>query len=300
MRALTRVVTVAGAGIVFLAAGAGALWAQADQPAGPPGGPMRFERMGPGPFGPDDALGFVRFEEGLGGKTVSGAPFSATISTQSTEVLSDGNQIQRSTTGTFARDSEGRTRSEMSLPAIGPWASSGKTPPHFATITDPVAGKQYMLDSNRKVARQTALHTGGRHGQNATANDTARPNWAKNKDVTVTSLGTQSIGGVQANGTLYTRTIPAGTIGNAKPIVMTVERWYSPDLSTVVMTKRTDPRMGVRVFQLTDIQRQEPDASLFQVPADYTLRQAAAHAGVRGNWHGQAPAAAAAGQASPN
>jgi hypothetical protein len=92
-------------------------------------------------------------------------------------------------------------------------------------------------------------------------------------DVTTTSLGSQTINGVLAEGTRTTRTIPVGAIGNANPIVITRERWYSPDLQTVVMTKRSDPRTGETVFQLTDIQRQEPDASLFQVPSDYTVKR---------------------------
>ena len=56
-----------------------------------------------------------------------------------------------------------------------------------------------------------------------------------------------------------------------KPIKIVIERWYSPDLQMNVLVKRSDPRMGTTIFQLTDIQRKEPDASLFQVPADYTV-----------------------------
>ena len=90
-------------------------------------------------------------------------------------------------------------------------------------------------------------------------------------NVTTVSLGTQTIGGVSAQGTRTTRTIPAGQIGNEKPIVIVTERWYSPDLQMVVMSKRSDPRTGETVFQLTDVQLGEPDASLFQVPSDYTV-----------------------------
>jgi hypothetical protein len=43
----------------------------------------------------------------------------------------------------------------------------------------------------------------------------------------------------------------------------------------VVMTKRSDPRSGDTVFQMTSIARTEPAATLFQVPADYTVAQAA-------------------------
>jgi hypothetical protein len=40
-----------------------------------------------------------------------------------------------------------------------------------------------------------------------------------------------------------------------------------------VMIKRSDPRTGDNVFQLTNIVRAEPDASLFQVPPDYTMKE---------------------------
>ncbi len=93
----------------------------------------------------------------------------------------------------------------------------------------------------------------------------------RQKETTTVSLGTQMINGVSAEGTRVTRTIPAGEIGNQKPIVITIEKWYSPDLQETVMTKRSDPRMGETVFQLTNIQHAEPAATLFQVPADYTV-----------------------------
>ena len=102
------------------------------------------------------------------------------------------------------------------------------------------------------------------------------------KEVVTTSLGTQTIGGVSAEGTRYTRTIPVGEIGNAKPIVIVTERWYSPDLQMVVMTKRSDPRSGDSTFQMTNIQRQEPAATLFQVPSDYTVQQGPPRGEVRG------------------
>jgi hypothetical protein len=79
--------------------------------------------------------------------------------------------------------------------------------------------------------------------------------------------------GLPVQGTRTTRTIPVGAIGNEKPIVITVERWYSPDLQMNVMIKRSDPRTGDNVFQLTNIVKAEPDPSLFQVPSDYTVKE---------------------------
>ena len=84
-------------------------------------------------------------------------------------------------------------------------------------------------------------------------------------------LGTQTIAGVSAQGTRYTRTIPVGQIGNEKPIVIVSEHWYSNDLQMTVMSKRSDPRFGETSYTLTNIQRSEPAASLFAVPSDYTV-----------------------------
>lgn len=86
------------------------------------------------------------------------------------------------------------------------------------------------------------------------------------------SLGKQSIEGVEAEGTRKTVQIPAGEIGNERPIEIVFERWYSPDLQLVVMTTRTDPRFGETTYRLTNISRIEPAPELFQVPADYIMR----------------------------
>ena len=86
-------------------------------------------------------------------------------------------------------------------------------------------------------------------------------------------LGTQTINGISAQGTRYTRTIPAGQIGNANPIAVVNEQWYSPDLQVIVKTTRSDPRMGQITYTLTNIQRTEPAATLFTVPSDYAVKQ---------------------------
>jgi TonB family protein len=90
---------------------------------------------------------------------------------------------------------------------------------------------------------------------------------AKNED-----LGKQNIEGVEAEGTRSTVTIPAGEIGNERAIEIVNERWYSAELQTVVMTRHTDPRFGESTYRLTNIDRSEPARSLFEVPADYTLK----------------------------
>jgi TonB family protein len=87
------------------------------------------------------------------------------------------------------------------------------------------------------------------------------------------TLGRQTIEGVEAEGTRTTVTIPAGAIGNERAIQITSERWYSPELQLVVMTRHNDPRFGETTYRLTNINRAEPDRTLFEVPAGYTVRE---------------------------
>jgi hypothetical protein len=86
-------------------------------------------------------------------------------------------------------------------------------------------------------------------------------------------LGKQNIEGVDAEGTRTTVTIPAGEIGNERPIEIVSERWYSPELQLVVMTRHSDPRFGETTYKLTNINRTEPAKSLFEVPSDYTIKE---------------------------
>jgi hypothetical protein len=95
------------------------------------------------------------------------------------------------------------------------------------------------------------------------------------------SLGKQTIEGVEAEGTRVTTTIPAGEIGNEQPIEMVFERWYSPDLQTVIMSKQSDPRSGENTYRLTNINRTEPPHSLFEVPSDYTIQESGPPAEMR-------------------
>ena len=84
-------------------------------------------------------------------------------------------------------------------------------------------------------------------------------------------LGTQNIEGLDCEGTRTTTIIPAGAIGNERPIETVYEKWYSKELQLVVMSKHTDPRIGEQTYRLTNIVRTEPDPSLFSLPTGYRV-----------------------------
>lgn len=85
------------------------------------------------------------------------------------------------------------------------------------------------------------------------------------------SLGARDFEGVAAEGTRTVTTIPAGSIGNERPIEIVYERWYSKELQMIVYSRHADPRFGEQVYRLTNISRSEPDRSLFTVPPDYKI-----------------------------
>jgi len=89
-------------------------------------------------------------------KLVKGAPYSATAVTESTQTLSDGNQIIHRNQATYHRDSEGRTRMEQTLKQIGKWVAAGN-PQQIVMIADPVAGYYYSLDVNEHKATKSPL-----------------------------------------------------------------------------------------------------------------------------------------------
>jgi len=95
---------------------------------------------------------------------------------------------------------------------------------------------------------------------------------ANDSHVVRETLVGQSIGGVYATGTRSTRTIPAGEQGNSQEMQMVHETWTSTDLKIPVLVKDSDPVRGTTVRQMNNITRAEPDPSLFQVPAGYTVK----------------------------
>ena len=266
--------------VAALLASAGVARAQETQEAPPP--PQLVIQGGVAGEGGaffENHIELLGFGGGLhGGKVVKGAPFSAVATSETTQTLSDGNHITRKTQTNLYRDSQGRFRKDVTLPAIGPLAASGQ-PHSFVEISDPVAGTAFVLEPDQKIARQihgpTEMGVRTKGGPGGPGGDVFYHKFKESAETTVKteSLGIQTIGGVNAEGTRTTRTIPAGEIGNEKPITIVSERWYSADMQMDVKSTHSDPRFGNTTYTLANIQRTEPVATLFSVPSDYTIEQ---------------------------
>jgi len=255
---------------------------------------------------------------------VKGAPYSATITNESVQTLADGNRIVQTSSGSTARASQGRTRQDFALPAIG--NLSATEAPRLVFIQDPVAQTSYTLNLAEKTAQKLPMPpplpppsgagagipeagvtfstqaagpapgldaagpvhvtsgAAGGPGDGPVSAMTFHKLIAEGQgQATTEDLGTQTMEGVIVTGVRTTRTIPAGAIGNDKPIVIVTEVWTSPDLKAIISSKRSDPRMGEQTFKLTNLVRAEPDASLFTVPPDFKLADGPQHIMYRSN-----------------
>jgi hypothetical protein len=235
------------------------------------------------------------------GRVTKGAPYSAETVSESVQALPDGNRIVNRTTTKVSRDSEGRTRTEQVEP-------SGT---QIISISDPVSGITFMLYPQTHTAVQNGaviVHYQAAEGLSVATSDAVVAKKAaaekkaadaggaqrstffystasggtgglytivedSPKNATREELGEQVIEGVLANGTRTTTVIAAGAIGNDQPIRIVSEEWLCKDLGILVMSKHSDPRTGETSYRVTNINRAEPDPSLFQVPADYKVQQ---------------------------
>jgi hypothetical protein len=302
----------------------GFVWQQTRTVQGPPGAPG----VPPLPPGPDGNFMFIA-SESFEGKIVKNAPYSAEAVTENVQVLNDGNRIVNKFSSMVYRDSEGRTRREQTLKALGV-LGNGQEPMQMIFINDPVAGVAYSLDSRSHTAVKSIpfklelnpkgiiggdaegqrfefrVAPGGNSGAMILTSPSVAPapppppnarvaietqqfslgtgpvtggmsyvfrSTGSSQNTVKTDLGKQMIEGVLAEGTRTTMTIPAGEIGNERPIEIVSERWYSPELQLVVMTRQSDPRSGEMTYKLTNINRTDPVRSLFEVPSDYTVKE---------------------------
>ena len=235
--------------------------------AAPPPPPPPHDMMmmhGPGPGG-----GMMGGEFGEG-KTITGTPLSGDLVISRDTTLADGNRIHSESTTKVYRDTQGRVRREVGVDLATP--ATGNVKRSMVVITDPVAGKRYMLNPDNKSAREMPMRGPKRQGEPREEHMKAMGGPDDSGAVTKEQLGTKAVNGLQAEGVRVTRTIPAGAIGNDKPIEVVTERWYSPDLQIGVMTVHTDPMMGTVTTKLVNVVRGDPDAALFQVPADYKIK----------------------------
>ena len=214
------------------------------------------------------------------GTVVTTAPYSAVATKQITREFTDGNRMARTTQVTrYYRDGAGRTRVEREFSQQSAGAKA-ELQTLLVEIHDPIKGERYLLSPQTKTAEvqkdRAASHLirppltppgiiaywGGlvigpdEHG------------WSEPE-----SLGEQVMEGVRVVGTRRVYALAAGAVGNEKPIGMTIEQWFSPELGVIVAKTNQGTTGGGANYRLSHIAQGEPDPGLFTVPPDYTLHR---------------------------
>lgn len=198
---------------------------------------------------------------------IPNAPFSAVVNVERSLVQPDGSVSNVKSQRQIARDSRGRIYSEgRTLVPV----SSNQSPEVLRIhLYDPQTRVSTMLDPQERrfwttiVNRPPATMPPALLDATPAGNSVQQNEFTKKED-----LGIREINGIPAQGVRETQTI-AGAGGTAPATVITDEYWYSDDLRINLLIKHNDPRRGAVTLIVSQVQRTEPDAAIFEIPAGY-------------------------------
>lgn len=197
---------------------------------------------------------------------IAGVPFSATAVIKNQQTQPDGTVQTSNNINLIGRDSRGRTHGEMRQRV--PESFQGLPPLAEVHIYDP--------QTHVKIICYPATHIASRQQQpeprqtvmTANLSNSSNPS---NPFVKVEDLGSTTIDNIDVKGTRRTLTIPSQVAANSAPITVVDEYWYSEDLHLNILLMHNDPRTGEQTVALSDIKRQDPPQSFFEIPADYKI-----------------------------
>jgi hypothetical protein len=225
--------------------------------------------------GTTNALTSSTLSGGINLRSIPGAPFSAEVVKESTQLMPDGTSTRHETHGRMFRDSAGRTRSETELESH----IAGAEPKRYVTIIDPVQQLSIVLDVAAK--RATVFHlpvspatpAGELKLASAQAprSDAARPASGRSADGPE-ELGTMVLEGFSVTGIRRAHPVAASAAKEKTPNAVT-ETWFSPELRVELLSTTQVSPSATRTTKLTNIVPGEPDPTLFQTPADYAVQE---------------------------
>jgi hypothetical protein len=207
--------------------------------------------------------------------SIADAPFSAVVEITHLQTLADGTHISTRAKLLSYRDSSGRVvYQDFTVTAADKEAPESPTE---IQIWDPVAELGYTISPDRKTARRHKLPAFppavGDLSRNVAPAELAVAPHAPDSGIKFVTedLGSQHMQGVLVTGSRNTQTIPVGVRGNDRELKSTGETWFAPDLGFELLSKLSGPRSGDTEIRVTSLDQSEPDPTLFQVPAGYTI-----------------------------
>jgi hypothetical protein len=212
------------------------------------------------------------------------APYTATLVTTAHYLDPATGEVQDSSQSTLqARDGAGRKRDEVEMPR--PDGQGGIVLAHEVSISDPVSHCSFRWmepwAGSDKPTATVACMPRTLHFTNQNLYSDAivsAPQEVRSSGAIELSqpLGTRKFGDLEAVGVRRTRTTTNSQSGEITKSV--TEIWYSSELKELLEMKEIpDPKAKegsslLPDFDLTQIQRKEPDAALFYPPAGYDIK----------------------------
>jgi hypothetical protein len=193
---------------------------------------------------------------------ITGAPYTAEETQE--RGLPGGAPMMIMATSKIYRDSDGRERREtVFTPQLSAAGEQVATPTRIE-ITDPVAGYRYTLDNSHPVIYRTKLGAITRRAAPLVQKKLqSKTGLGAQHLSSLEVLGTEQFGSIQGFGT---RTTSVSVKESGDQTVATTETWESPELGILLLRKSVDQHVGTVIVRLSNVQRGEPDPSLFLLP----------------------------------
>ena len=193
-------------------------------------------------------------------------PFTGTVNVHRSFVQKDGQIIKSKTAREIGRDSRGRIFNEMRT--LVP-ASSNESPQVVGIhIYDPETRISITVNDRQHTFRKgTVNHPPEAVPPSFLTASSGLNTLPQNQFTREEDLGNKVIEGLAVHGVRQSQTIPSENGG--KDVVITDEYWYSEDLRINLVLKHNDPRAGGVTMTVTGINRSEPNAARFEIPAGY-------------------------------
>ena len=206
-----------------------------------------------------------------------GHPFSAVVKVTLDQKLADGNSIHGTVRYHIARDSSGRTLSEMptgcyvgedgrrhQMYQVSVYDSAARTMERWAMdgVTPGIANISHLPTPTKPSPEELAVTMASSRARQAMqANQ-----WRTEK------LGNRTFQDVSAEGTRRTLTTPAGEEGNTLQLEVINETWFSRELGITMMSINDDPRRGRTTAEVDELHQGEPDPAMFAPPKDFLVK----------------------------
>jgi hypothetical protein len=175
---------------------------------------------------------------------VANAPFTSTVTAEWTRILEDGTTLTLQNHRLVVRDRKGRIYQERR--SLVPKDGHTESQVQRIEISDPSTHLKYFC-----FVEDHTCHLNDYFAPTSASLPPAEFVEAGGASTSRQDLGKNIVNGLDAVGTLETTTINAGAMGNDRPISITKEFWYSPQLGLNLSVKRIDPLHGTQIFNVT-------------------------------------------------